>query len=134
MWKCIERTHDIELAAINPDKLPPAIKIGVAPAMSANPSGPFWGGEEHQNMKFEQHILLGCLPEVRIPQEIRRTMCGLDSEMTAREYVQMFMAPEGWIEMQHPTRCEQQAPEGPNGYTDGSMLNPKRLHWSIGGL
>ena len=38
---------DPVLAAIDPQKLPQAIKVGVAPVMMANPTGPFWGGEEH---------------------------------------------------------------------------------------
>ena len=36
--------HDKDLASIDPDLLPPALKIGIAPAMIANPTGPYWGG------------------------------------------------------------------------------------------
>ena len=52
--------HDKDLAGIKPDKLPPALEIGIAPAMSANPLGHVGGGEEHNNMNFEQQMLVGC--------------------------------------------------------------------------
>ena len=54
--------------------------------------------------------------------------------MSAREYVQIDTAPEKCEEMEDPQRCEDRAPETPNGYTDGSMFNPRGLRWKIGGL
>ena len=48
IWVCPcfeekRREHDRDLADLNPDVLPAALKVGVAPSMSANPMGPFLG-------------------------------------------------------------------------------------------
>ena len=119
---------------MNPEDIPPALRIGVAPAMSANPLGPYWGGDEPKGMNFKQKLLLGCTPELNIPHNIRKTMCNLETTMTAREYVQMFTAPEGYVVIQDPGKCQEMAPDRPNAYTDGSILNPRGLHLSVGGL
>ena len=44
---CLEekrKEHDKDLATLDPEFLPAALKIGVAPAMGANPIAPFRGG------------------------------------------------------------------------------------------
>ena len=85
-------------------------------------------------MNFEQQVLLGCLPEVKIPEDIRPTMINVDKDMTAREFVQIYTAPEACEELAAPQQCKEKAPETPSAYTDGSMLNPRSLHCRIGGL
>ena len=58
----------------------------------------------------------------------------LDGEMTAREMTQMFTGTEGYEQIPYPQKCDQRAAATPDVYTDGSIINPKGLHWSIGGI
>ena len=100
----------------------------------ANPTGPFWGGRDHEQMNEKEKKLIGCMEDWQITHEIRQIMIKLDEEMTAREMIQMFTGGEGYEDIPNPEKCEERAESKPNVYTDGSMLNPKGLHWSIGGL
>ena len=38
------REIDVDLAEIDPECIPPSLRKGIAPAMGADPTGPFWGG------------------------------------------------------------------------------------------
>ena len=58
----------------------------------------------------------------------------MDNEITARELVQMYTNPEIYEEMFGPEMCNEVVDEELNGYTDGSMLNPRGHHWAIGGI
>ena len=128
------KEHDAKLAEIDPDKLPAAIKVGIASAMVANPIGPFWGGEEHHSLKESQTRIIGCMPELKIPHDIRGMMGRLDKDMAAREFVQIYTGPESYNQIPNPEPCTERSPIKPNAYADGSVLNPKGLHWALGGL
>ena len=50
MWECEElkeerRDADKDLAELDPEKLHPAIRHGIAPAMAAKLNATYWGGE-----------------------------------------------------------------------------------------
>ena len=128
------KQHDADLAALDPKTLPPALKIGIAPAMKANPLGTFWGEDQPPGLTKHQKEMVGCTPEWKIPPLIRQTMKEMDNDMTAREVVQMFTEPATSEVTPQPGRCDEQVGEKPNVYTDGSLKNPAGLHWAIGGV
>ena len=65
LWTCKaldkEREEaDGELAAINPETLPMAIKCGIAPAMKASTKRNYWGKKGHDRMTENQRRICGC--------------------------------------------------------------------------
>ena len=132
--KEIRKKIDPGLAALDPKVLPAAIKIRIAPAMSAKPTAPFWGGEMHHDLDETQKKMIGCMKDWQIPIAARAKMKQFADEMTAREVVQMYTGPTSHEELPNPSFCAEHAAETPNAYTDGSMLNPKGLHWAVGGV
>ena len=87
-------------------------------------------------MSSKQQVLIGRVPEVRIPHAIRTFLKGMDRDNSARELVQMYTSPgeETCEEMPLPERCDEEVGGEPNSYTDGSMLSPKGHRWAIGGI
>ena len=59
IWTCkgLEKKiaeADEDIAKLGPEKLPAAVKQGIAPAMNANPRHPYWGKQE---VEAEDHKL-----------------------------------------------------------------------------
>ena len=140
MWFCkaLEKEReeaDKELAALDPNELHPAIRHGVAPAMSSKLKGAFWGGSLEGKDNATKK-LLGYVPEGLTPFKIRSITDKCKAEWTAREVIQNYTGSWGDDEMEKPTKMEggSRAPEAPNGYSDGSLKNPIGNHWAIGGI
>ena len=80
---------DAELARIPAEALPPALQIGVPPALSAIPTLAFWG-KSLEDMPAEQQQLLGVQPNRCVAPEVDAIMnahisaCGDTQEQRAR--------------------------------------------------
>ena len=94
MWHCealrTEREEaDHALPSLDPHQLHPAIRHGVAPAMSARLNGSFWGtvleDTSHANKK-----LLGNVPEGMTPSEIRHITDMCEASWTGKEVSQHY--------------------------------------------
>ena len=46
----------------------------------------------------------------------------------------VFQNPKAYQELPDPKPCNDEAPEAPNVYADGSLKKPRRLRWAIGGV
>ena len=92
-WRCeslceARKKADATLARIDSNKLPTAVKLGVAPAMNADPRHPFWGiadGEEFdwENYTKEEAKLFGCYLGT-LPPECRRAIEATSGTCTTR--------------------------------------------------
>ena len=94
MWFCNalrkERGEaDEELAAIDPGNLHPAIRHGIAPAMTSKLKGSFWGGDL-EDMSKATKKLLGYVPEGLTPYKIRPLTNKCEAAWTAREVIQHY--------------------------------------------
>ena len=133
---------DPDLANVNPDLIPMPIKHGIAPALAAEPRGPFWMGREGTHtcsetngvggMTEEQKRTVDCYED----NEINRT--GIEflvgearPEKTARQEAQSRIRANHDNILPEAERTDQQASAAPNVYTDGSLSNPKTLFWQI---
>ena len=63
MFEGTQEKHDPFLAAPNPKALPTAVKMGIAPAMKANPATPFWEGDMHEVLTKTQKKTIGRMPD-----------------------------------------------------------------------
>ncbi len=91
-WRCKELKEereeaDKELAQLDPEVLHPAIRHGIAPAMSAKLKATYWGGEITGMDKCCMK-LLGNVPEGLTPLSIRDEVKTCEAEWTAREVIQ----------------------------------------------
>ena len=125
---------DPELAGLDPTHLLPAVRVGIAPAMSSNVKGPFWGGEVHEGMSQQHSKLIGCDCERVVPEEYVEALKTVEN-LTAREVVQFLADCPYNCRLEVPeTKVVGEVPEKPNAYTDGSLRSPKSWFWQIGGL
>ena len=92
MWFCSalrkdREEADGELAKIEPKSLHPAIRHGIAPAMSGKLRGSFRGGDL-EDMSNATKRLLGNVPEGMTPTKIKSIISKCRAEHTAREVIQ----------------------------------------------
>ena len=60
MWTCkalekARREANVEIANVDPNRLPMSVKCGIAPALKANIEGPFWGGRKHRKTSMKSN-------------------------------------------------------------------------------
>ena len=132
MWYCKaleeeRKEADKEIAALDPKELHPAVRHGVAPAMSSKLKGTFWGASTEGKNK-DTKKLLGFVPEGMIPYKIRSITDQCKAEWTAREVIQNYTGSWGYDQMEKPRKVEEgrRAPEALNGYSDGSLTKSNR--------
>ena len=79
-WSCEALTAareeaDKDLAELNPDTLPAPIKQGIAPALSANFCGAFWGEcKSKENLSDKQWNLIGGNGDKKAHQNIQKSL------------------------------------------------------------
>ena len=123
---------DSILASINSEQLPVAVRHGIAPAMKATMPGTFWGtsGEE---LPPEARKKCGC--DERDGKHLPETFKDMPETLTARECMQGATArTDKMTKLPLPPRINGTPPDQPNGYTDGSYVNPTGHFWSLGGV
>ena len=94
MWNCevlqAEREEaDKDLAAIGPKFIPRVVKHGIAPAMRADPSKPYWGDDEGLMGEVDKGAmeLLGCHGEGKLKIIIKDFIKHIDRSYTTRETI-----------------------------------------------
>ena len=146
-WTCkmLEQDRiklDEELSKVDPKHLPNAIKIGVAPAMTIDPTKPFWGDCDQHDPKTDDmpestKKMVGCRTLAKMKYEIRPFFSEeRDNNITARELMQQLTRTKVCHDVPLPEKISEGAclPEDPNVYSDGSVKNPRGLHWKVGGV
>ena len=93
IWTCTKlkdqrRRADEDVAKLDPQKLPAAVKQGVAPAMKANPRHPFWGKQKEEETGYELRHLCGIMKEKYLGSIVKAETKELDGRTTARQYMQ----------------------------------------------
>ena len=132
---------DADIAGLNPEVFPPALRKGVAVAMNANPRCTYWGGEPDRMWTADLKKLLGCRPVTELSKHSKELVEKLEATedpagCTAREVMEDLMAPQDGVRYFMPSikqKVEEVAPAEPNGYSDGSLKNNKGLFWAVGG-
>ena len=68
----IRKDAEQEIAGRDPDAPPAALKQGIAPAIKAAITKPFWGGEASSKDNAEARKLCGCKLEREVSASMRR--------------------------------------------------------------
>ena len=77
---------DAQLAEINRDLIPPPVKQGIAPALSANGCATYWGTcERHEEINDKQWQLMGGDAKKKAHHSIQGRLAELDPRTKARE-------------------------------------------------
>ena len=141
LWVCKgleeeRKEADKEIADLDAEALPAAIKQGVAPAMMCDITKPFWGGEPSKKDSRDAKKLCGCKPEKEVSKVMRKIIDKCGGGITAREVMQHVLAEEAGEDLPLPEKLQdQEPPENPNVYSDGSLKNPGvGPHWMVGGI
>ena len=98
----IRKAADTEIAGLDPEALPAALKQGIAPAMKADITGPFWGGKRSEKDSEEQRKLCGCKPEKEVSKAMRRRIDMRDSiaDALAVDSDVVFRGDETWAQLE----------------------------------
>ena len=115
VWTCEKleskrRELDIELAEANPEDLTPAIRRGVACAMSADPERTFWGTKVKEAWNAKRRWLYGCDKIHHLKAEVRKLIEEIQEReeerevttLTAREYMEYLTAQEEGVSLTMP--------------------------------
>ena len=89
VWTCKaldkhRKQIDVGIARLKPGKLLAAVKQAVAPAMVADITKPFWGGEEMQEESKDDKKLCGCDDGV-VTHEMKKIMVQTTEQHTAKK-------------------------------------------------
>ena len=135
LWTCTSlkdhrRRVDEEIASLDPQKLPAAIKQGVAPAMKANPRNPFWGKQNEEEADYKLRYMCGSIREKYLGATVNVSTKDLDDRTTAREHMQHRINEHRGMDLPLPEEVTQGVVPGkPNVFSDGSVKNPKEATW-----
>ena len=139
MWHCGalrkgREEADSEIASIDPHQVHPATRHGVAPAMSPRLKGSYWGSDQ-EDTSHATKKLLGNVPEGMTPSKIRHRTNKREAIWTAREVIQHYTSSWKNEDISKPKKLEDgiEAPDEPNGYSDGSLKKPIGNHRAIWG-
>ena len=138
-WSCpaleeARRRADSALSEIPPDVLPNPIKVGIAPAMSCCPGGLFWMHTPPEGMTGDQAVLCGQNGDRQFDEPVAQLL-EQSKDFTAREVMQNLVSQGDRCNAPiNNKRIEQLPPPEPNVFPDGSVINPRSLHWQIGGM
>jgi hypothetical protein len=140
-WTCaslegIRKEADPEIANLDPEALPAALKQGIAPAMTADITKTFWGKEPSSKDDADTKALCGCKPEREVSTAMRKIINVCDARITAREVMQNLLHDEKQEDLPLPEWVANKTPpKDPNVYGDGSLKHPGvGPHWMVGGL
>ena len=140
-WRCktMEKHRfeaDEQIAKIKVEELPPALRIGVAPALNADPMKTFWGGELGEDQEEAVKKLCGCREETKLGAVMRDLRKLFNPDTTAREVMRLTLPEQALDDLPCPQWDDAQtAPDTPNVYTDGSLKSGGQgQHWQTGGV
>ena len=140
LWHCPItgplRANDPIIAQLERCSLPKPTRVGIPLLMKANPSGDLWG---YDNQTFEQlQRIFGVRPSFNQTQinadNTYNDLVDTNSPNNARQFVALAKGPYIGPNTQLPTPCNDNAPEQPNVWTDGSLKTPTQHAWSLGGF
>ena len=111
IWKCkaLEQERkeaDEEIAALDEEAIPPAVKQGIAPAMTCDITNTFWGGEPNFKDTYKSRKLCGCKQEKEVSKAMRKIINKCGKETTAREVMQSILADEAGEDLPLPENSE----------------------------
>ena len=128
----------MEIAQINTRIIPAGVKHGIAPTMMADATKPCCGGENENidQLDNETNTILGCQEESKMKEVVRQfTKRAANNDFSAREVIQAMTKSE---RMRGPVvagKIEQVVMvDEPSAYSDGSVKNPRGMHWKMGGV
>ena len=145
IWHCKRlnpkrREVDLELAEADPEDFTPAMRMGVACAMNADPRRTYWGKACNESWCKDTRRRYGCIEKQKMSDTVREVMDRFDQqgaeEVPAREGMAAIAKMEEGEETIKPKisqRVKGEAPEKPNVYSDGSLKNTKGYFWQLGG-
>ena len=110
--------------------------------MTIDPTKPYWGDSDEYDPKADAmpestKRQLGCRQMAKLRYEIREFFREeRDNNLTARELIQHLTKTEGCKDIPLPEQVKEGLcmPPEPNVYSDGSVKNPRGLHWKVGGV
>lgn len=79
---------DKDMAKIDPERLPVAVKIGIPPVLKADPRRLVWGGSELNTGEDETKKFCGCQDEAKLYQHLAKITKDIDERYVAREWMQ----------------------------------------------
>ena len=94
---------DEEIASIDPRFSPAAVNHGIAPAMRADPSKPYWGDDEGKGeMDKGTMKLIGFHEEGKLKAIIKNFTKGIDNSYSARGIVKAMTVAKGCMDLPRP--------------------------------
>jgi hypothetical protein len=138
VWHCDRlkgKRHaiDKDLAEADPQEFTNAMRMGVACALNADPRKTYWGKRCDTEWSKDKRRRYGCIEPGALKDEVKEITRRIDQTedaewWTAREImVALTRSADGEEEVvPYISRpVEEQAPERPNAYSDGSLKNTK---------
>jgi len=132
---------DEQLAEADPEDFTPAMRMGVACALNADPRRTYWGRACDDGWCQQKKRSYGCVSAGKLKEDVKGIMDMIDEtdgadEFTAREIMTALTRKKVDEEDVIPRiekRIEEEAPREPNVYSDGSLKNIKGPFWHLGG-
>ena len=143
-WRCTalseKRTQvDAALAEIDPEVLPPAVRHGIPPVLSAGITGTYWNQDPEGQKKQmydalppRQKEMLGVDTTAKLPIWVQDQMMGIQPRVTAKQQMQKSIGNQSCGCLPLPKRAEGCLPRDPNCFADGSMQQPQRRYLHLG--
>ena len=141
LWQCpklhearIEGDPDIQF--LNEDNLPPALMIGLPPALTAEFTDNFWchGRSGCKEPPHPTAQLQGNLRMHAKAQDLLASRSIHEREMNARQYITAHKATVEYDDIPDVQPCMLPPPLEPNVYSDGALKHPQTQRWSLGGF
>lgn len=139
IWRCTKhrefrRGLDPEIAALDPDKLPAALKFGIAPALDVLQDTTFWG-RDIADFKGQEDLTRGEAynRSKTLLEEARKACKGKGNMRQIFQRLRTSDTPNKPESMPVPTKQYQDAPLEPNVFTDGSLHRQGSAHYTAAG-
>ena len=116
-------------------ELPDCLKHCIAPALTAEASGPLWktqGNELYRHKDWDKYFYK--LNADHKAEAAIRARSGYVLDMSARQYMHLVRDSGNLQKWDLPTRCQEEAPDDITVYTDGSLINSRCHWWHLGGF
>lgn len=143
LWECpahqqLRHEVDAELAKVDHNYLPEAVLIGIAPAMKGAAHETFWG-QDTMWYEGDTKELVGGYKDRKNSDYTEELMRQISELLNYRQFFARMRGPKD--EVQAPVLSEvldaefteEEPPEMPNVYTDGSVANPALKKYGLGG-
>ena len=127
---------DPDLAAIDPSIIHEAVRRGVAPAMSTQPSQTFWGSDIPEHYTKEAKRMLGARHPPSECSEARNIIVhAKETNCNARQLISVLRGGFGQgAAPNFPEAVVGRPALKPEVFTDGGVKNPTNQMWALGGF